>query len=58
MHKQLVFITTKVVNSNHADSEVYSMQHYVIRFVSDLRHIGGFPEVIQFHPPIKLTTMI
>jgi len=51
-------ITTKVVNSNPADSEVYSMQHYVIKFVSDLRQIDGFPGVIQFRPAIKLTTMI
>ena len=58
MHVQPVLITTKVVNSNHTDSEVFSVQYYVIRFVSDLRQIGGFPEVIQFHPPITLTTMI
>jgi hypothetical protein len=29
-------ITTKVVSSNLADDEVYSRQHYVIMFVSDL----------------------
>ena len=28
--------TTKVVNSNSAHGEVYSIQHYVIRFISDL----------------------
>ena len=31
-----------VVNSNTAHGEVYSIQHYVMKFVSDLRHIGGF----------------
>jgi hypothetical protein len=32
-----VHITTKVVSSNHFDGEVYSIQHYVIKRVSDLR---------------------
>jgi hypothetical protein len=38
--------------------EVYSIQHYVIKFVSDLRQIGGFLWVLQFPPPIKLTATI
>jgi hypothetical protein len=33
------------------------VQHYVIKFVSDLRHIGGFIRVLRFPPPIKLTAM-
>jgi len=33
---------------------VYSIQHYVIQFVSDLRQVGGFFQVIRFPPPIKL----
>jgi hypothetical protein len=41
-------VTTKV------HGEVYSIQHYVIKFVSDLRQIGGFLRVPQFPPPIKL----
>ena len=44
-------ITTKVVSSNPAHAEVYSMQHYVIKHVSDLRQVGGF---LQF-PPTNLT---
>jgi hypothetical protein len=28
--------------------EVYSIQHYVIKFVSDLRHVGGFLPVLGF----------
>ena len=28
--------------------EVYSIQHYVIKFVSDLRQISGFPRVLRF----------
>jgi hypothetical protein len=34
---------TKAVNSNLA--QVYSIQHYVIKFVSDMRQIGGFLRV-------------
>jgi hypothetical protein len=34
------------------------VQHYVIKFVSDLRQFCGFHLVIQFPPPIKLTTTI
>jgi hypothetical protein len=55
---QSVPITTKVVSSNPAHSEVYSIQHYVIKFVSDLRQVGGFPRVLWFPPPIKLTATI
>ena len=46
---QSVPITTKVVHSNPAHSEVYSIQHYEIKFDSDLR------QVLRFPPPIKLT---
>ena len=38
--------------------EVYSIQQYVIKFVSDLRQAGGFLRVLRFPPPIKLTTTI
>ena len=36
---QSVPITTNVVSSNAAPGEVYSIQHYVIKFVSDLRQV-------------------
>ena len=39
---QSVPINTNVVRSNPADGEVYSIQHYVIKFVSDMRQGGGF----------------
>jgi hypothetical protein len=35
-------ITTKVLSSSPVHEEVYSMQHYVINFVSNLRQVGGF----------------
>jgi len=54
---QSVPITTKVVSSNPADGEVFSIQHYVNKFVSDLRQVGGLfsPGTRQ---PIKLTATI
>jgi len=54
-YMHLVPITTKVVSSNPAHSEVFLIQHYVIKFVSDLQQVGGF---FQFPPPIKLTATI
>ena len=38
-------ITTNVVSSNPANGKVYTIQHYVIKFVSDLRQVGGFLRV-------------
>ena len=49
---QSVPITTKIVGSNPVHGEEYSIQHYVIKFVSDLRQIDGF---LRIPPPIKLT---
>jgi hypothetical protein len=45
---QSVPITTNVTSSNSAHGEVYSMQHYVIKFVSDVRQVGGFLHVLRF----------
>ena len=33
--------------------EVFSIQHYVMRFVCDLRQVGGFLWVLRFPSPIK-----
>ena len=35
--------------------EVYLIQPYVIKFVSDLWQVGGYLWVLQFPPPLKLT---
>jgi len=51
-------ITTKVVSSKPAHGEMYSIQHYVIRFFSDSEQVGGFLRVLRFPPPIKLTATI
>ena len=36
----------------------YSIQHYMIKFVSDLRQVGLFLRVLLFLPLIKLTAPI
>ena len=36
----------------------WGVQHYVIKFVSDLRQVGGFLRVLRFPSPIKLTATI
>jgi hypothetical protein len=50
---QWVPITNEVMSLNPVHGEVYSIQHYVIKFVSDLRQVGGFLRVLWF--PKKLT---
>ena len=55
---QLVPITINIVSSNSAHGEVYSIQHYVIKFISDLLQVSGFHRVLLFLPPIKLTATI
>jgi hypothetical protein len=55
---QYVPITTKVVSLNLAHGEVYSIQHYVIKFVNDLQWVGGFFQLLWFPSPIQLTTKI
>jgi hypothetical protein len=45
---QSVPITTNIVSSSPGQCEVYSIQHYVIKFVSDLRQVGDFLRVFRF----------
>jgi len=58
------FTTTYAISVYHhwcCEFEIWSgrgVQHYVIKFVSDLRQGGGFPRVLQFPPAIKLTVTI
>ena len=54
---QSVPITTKVVSLNPAHSELYSIQHFVIKFVKESQD-SAFIRVLRFHPPIKPTVMI
>jgi hypothetical protein len=48
---QSVPITTEVVSSNPAHAEVYSIQDYVIKFVSDLWQVGIFSGYYGFFLP-------
>jgi hypothetical protein len=52
----LGFTTTCAINAYH--HKVYLIQHYVIKFVSDLRGVGGFLWVLWFPPPIKLSAIM
>jgi len=47
-------ITTKVVSPNPIHGEVYSIQQYVVKFVSGLRQVDFFPRVFWFPQQIKL----
>jgi len=51
-------ITTKDVSSNPRSGRVYSIQHYVIKFVSHSRQVCGLLRVPRFPPAIKLTAAI
>ena len=59
-----LFTTTYVISAyHHWYSEFESrsgrdVQHYVIKFVSDFRQVGGFLRVLWSPAPIKLTTAI
>ena len=53
---QSVPTTTKILSSNLVHDEVYSIQQYVIKFVSDLQQVGGFSP--GFPSIIKLTATI
>jgi hypothetical protein len=55
---QSVPITTEVLSSNPTHGDVYSIQHYVIKFVSDLRQVNDFLWVLRFLPSLKLTATI
>ena len=48
MYVQSVPITTKVVSSNTFHGEVYSIQHYVIKFVWNIVESG-----IKHHKPTE-----
>jgi hypothetical protein len=46
------------MSPNLANGELYAIQHYMIKFVSDLLQVGGFLWVVFFSPTIKLTIAI
>jgi hypothetical protein len=52
--KLVPFWGTNIVSSNSVHGDVYSIQHSVIKFVSDLQQVGGILLVLWFPPLIKL----
>jgi len=60
------FTTTYAISAYHHSrcefeshsGEVYPIQHYAIKFVSNLGQVGGFLLVFRFPLSIKLTTTI
>jgi hypothetical protein len=54
----MVWCLTPLCEFESRSGEVYSIQHYVIKFVSDLPQVGGFLRELRFSPPIKLTATI
>ena len=54
----LLFVDMWIKIVRYFHGKVYSIQNYVIKFVSDWRQVGGFLRVIRFPPPIKLTATI
>ena len=40
------------------ENKVINVQHYVTKFVSDLRQVVGFLWTLKFPPPIKMTSTI
>ena len=53
---QLGPINTNVVRSNPTQVStrgVLPTTYYMMKFVCDLWHVGGFLRVLQFPPPIK-----
>jgi hypothetical protein len=45
-------------NTTTLKGGVYLIQHYVIKFVSDLLQVSGFLLVLWFPPPINQTATI
>jgi hypothetical protein len=45
---QSVYLTIHAVSSNTSQCEVYSIQHFMIKFASNLRQVAGFLLVLWF----------
>ena len=60
------FTTTCEISAYHhlrcefesRSAELYLIQHYMIKFVTDMGQVGSFPSVLRFTPPIKQTATI
>ena len=59
--KMVPIIKTQFYNADCSrDRKIvgYKLQHYMIKFISNLGQVSGFLCVLQFPPPIKLTATI
>ena len=56
--QKVIIEANKAVSSNPVHGEMYSIQHYIIKFVSDLLQVSDFLRVLRIPPPIKLTATI
>ena len=58
------FITAYAISADHQRCYKFEsrsgrvVQHYAIKFVNDMRQVGGFLRVLRFPPAIKLTATI
>ena len=58
------FVTTYAISAYHhwcyefESRSGRGVQHYMVKFLSDLRQVGGLLRVLRFSLPIKLTAMI
>jgi len=50
------FTTTYAISVYHQSRR--GVQHYMIKFVSDLRQVSDFLWVLKFPPPIKWTATV
>jgi hypothetical protein len=46
-----------VVSLSPANDEMHTIQHYVMKFVGDLRQVDGCLRVLRISPPITLTAI-
>jgi hypothetical protein len=53
-----ILLKVALKHQKSKSGEVYSIQHYVIKFVGDLQQVSGFLQILWFPPPIKPTAMI
>ena len=55
--KQNVAFLEGVVSSNTAHGEVYSMQHYVNKFVSDMQQVSDHHDLTEILLKVALNTI-
>ena len=55
---KVAFNTIILHHNKYMSSTVNYVQHYVIKFISDLRHVSDFLRVLRFLSPIKPTATI